>query len=90
MTKAQEFELINKFMGYNGVDDVDVIHSDYSCFIGDLWPVLVKCKEVAQKDEKRLAAHWFAIAMQLNRVCLDIKDMYEQVISFIIKYFDKE
>lgn len=87
--KSKEFELVRGFMGYQEVnicDDRSVGAEDYSCFIGDLWPVMVRCKKIAQENPEKLAKPWFLIAAQLNRVEEDIHDMYDQVINFIIEY----
>lgn len=86
MNKAEEFKLIEDFIGEEVRAELATseIPIDYSLYIGDLWPVLQKIRAEALDKPEKLAVGWFAIAIELYK--LDIPAIYEAVIGFIEYY----
>jgi hypothetical protein len=91
MSKSNEFDLLRKFVEWSEErePEMQLANAQFDKYVGDLWPVISKCREVALKHPETLVLGWLAISVELYKAPWpDITPLYEAVIGFVQWYYD--
>jgi hypothetical protein len=101
MNKLQEYQLIEEFMGRERertpehISPEMFVGVEYNRYIGDLWPVIAKCRAAAQElasVRSPLVKAWLAIALELYTVPTEpeqFENLYKAVVGFI-EFFNQQ
>lgn len=90
--KLKSYQMIETFMERNHEVEPTMLTPEmfvgveYNKFIGDLWPVIRKCRELAIQHQADTIKQWMDIARELYQVPEDITGLYQSVLAFITHY----
>jgi hypothetical protein len=85
MSQLKSYEMITKFT-YGDNPPKQEQAADYRHYISDLWPVIRKCREVAQVNQEKMIVDWMQLVRELYMVPEDLTGLYQSVLQFINNY----